>query len=255
MTVLGYDEAMDTHDDVLVRGAADLGFALTAEQRALFRRYQALLIEENPLAGITAVVEPEEVQRRHFLESIAVAPALTSLGLPLPKDGRLADVGSGGGFPGLPLAIVLPLLRATLIESHGRRSAFLERLVAALGMESRVDVVHARAEEAGRRPELREGHNIVVSRAVAPLRVLAELALPLLREGGILAAVKGSRARDEIAEAGPALAELGGGEPQVVPIAVAGAGVRPVLVVVQKVATTPQRYPRRVGVPKRRPLS
>lgn len=245
-----------TYDDaVLAEGAARLGLPLDERQRASFARYYALLAAENVAAGITTVIDPEGVQRRHFLESMAVLPALAAHGFPLGDGTRLIDVGSGGGFPGAVLAIVVPGLRATLLESHGRRAAFLARLIEALGLAARVRAVCARAEDAARIEGEREAYDIAVARALAPLAALAELMLPFVRPGGMLAAIKGSRAPDEVVEAGAAIAALGGGEAELAPLTVPEATAHaPVLVLVRKLRPTPDRYPRRAGVPQRRPL-
>ncbi len=241
-----------TYDDTpLVEGARALGLSLDGEQRAAFARYYELLTAENEAAGITTVVDAEGVQRRHFLESLAVLPALGSRGIALGEGARLIDIGSGGGFPGAPLAIAVPGLRATLLESHGRRAAFLRSLAEALGLADRVRIVQARAEDAARTPEEREAYDVAVARAVAPLPALAELALPFVRVGGALAAIKGSRAPAEVEQSRAALAALGGGDAELAPL---GAGPLS-LVVVRKLRATPDRYPRRAGAPRRRPLA
>ncbi len=237
-------------DTVLREGAAALGLALTEEQLGAFARYYALLMEENEAAGLTTVVEPSAVQGRHFLESLALGAVLAWAGVSL-EGASAVDLGSGTGFPGVPLAIATPRLRVALVESHGRRAGFLLRLVNELGLHPRLRVVNARAEDAARLPEERERHDIALARA--PMPVLAELALPFLRVGGVLAAIKGSRAREEIVSAELAIWELGGGAAEV--LALLGDGPwAPSVVLVRKERPTPVRYPRRAGVPQRRPL-
>ena len=165
----------------------------------------------------------------------------------------MADLGSGAGFPGVPIAIAEPAVTLTLIESHTRRAEFLEQLVAELALPA-VTVVRGRAEDAGRMPELRAGFDVAVARALAVMPVLVEYALPLLREGGLLATPKGSRARDELAAAGPAIAALCGEtlEPRELSLP---AGAAPQLVLlVRRTGALDERYPRRAGVPSRRPL-
>ena len=212
-------------------------------------------MEENESAGLTTVVEPAAVQQRHFLESLALVPVLSRASVSL--DGASAvDLGSGGGFPGVPLAIATPSLRIALVESHGRRASFLTRLVRELGLDARLRVLNARAEDAARIAEEREAHDVVLARALAPLPVLVELALPFLRIGGVLAAIKGSRAREEAASATGALQHLGGGEADVLemPVLPGDGTSAPALVLVRKERPTPSRYPRRAGMPQRRPL-
>ncbi|PKN79604.1 MAG: 16S rRNA (guanine(527)-N(7))-methyltransferase RsmG, partial [Chloroflexi bacterium HGW-Chloroflexi-9] len=193
----------------LLDEAARLGLTLTEPQRAAFEAYLDLIEAQNEWAGITSIADPAEMQRRHFGESLALLVALRSAGLLTGAPVRVADLGPGGGFPGLPMRIVDPSLRLTLIESHGRRCDFMREVIATLGLEG-VEVVQARAEDAGRQPALREGFDLVIARALAAVRVLVEYGLPLLKPGGVLATPKGSRWHDELEEAGHALSELGG---------------------------------------------
>ena len=163
------------------------------------------------------------------------------------------DIGSGAGFPGLPIKIAHPDLRLTLLESNEKQAAFLERVTAELSLEG-VSVVAARAEEAGRLPEHRAAYALVLARAVAPLRVLAELALPFLAIDGVLAAPKGSAAPREVREAQAALEELGGTVEDTVRLKVPAQERAPTLLIVRKTGETPERYPRRPGIPRKRPL-
>ena len=239
---------------VLAAEAERLGLRLDRRALERFERYLELLESWRGRAGLTADVEPELVQRRHFGESLALLVTLREAGLLTPgSPAAVVDVGAGAGFPGLPLRIVEPAPELTLIESHGRRCRFLETVVEELALE-RVSVVQARAEEAGRDPALRERFDVAVARAVAPLAVLVEYALPLLRPGGVLAAPKGSRAARELREAAAAIDALGGcaEEPQPLPLP---EGAPPQqLLLVRRCGALPQRYPRRPGIPHKRPL-
>lgn len=234
--------------------AERLGLPLDAATRARFARYLELLLEWNERAGLTAVSDPEAVVRRHFGESLALLVALRQRGLlTAGARARVADLGPGGGFPGVPMALIDPAIELVLIEAQERRCAFLRALVAALELPQ-ARVVHARAEEAGRDPALRAGCDLVVARALAPLAVLVEYALPLLREGGVLAAPKGSRADDELAAAQHAIAALGGEALAPLPLPLpAGAPPQQVMLVRRRGELDP-RYPRRPGVPAKRPL-
>lgn len=239
---------------LLTIDAERLGFPLTPAQCASFERYRDLLIEGNERAGLTTVTDPGEIERRHFGESLALLAVLRDGGLaggdaPV----RVADLGPGAGFPGVPMRIVDPSLRLTLIESHARRAAFLEQLVRELALDG-VTVHQARAEDAGRAPDLRAAFDLVVARALAPMPVLVEYALPLLRDGGVLAAPKGSRALDELDAARGAIAALGGValEPRPLPLP-AGAPPQHVLLV-RRSGPLDDRYPRRAGIPAKRPL-
>lgn len=237
----------------LAAEVARLGLALTAEQYDAFERYLELTLERNEWAGITSISDEAEIQRRHFAESLALLVALRSAGLLAGTHVRVADLGAGGGFPGLPMRIVDPSLRLTLIESHGRRCDFMREVVAALGLDG-VDVVQARAEDAGRDPALRAAFDLVVARALAAVRVLAEYGVPLLRDGGVLATPKGSRWQDELADAGHALEELGGVALDPIPMSLEPGAPEQAVVLIQRRGDLSDRYPRRAGIPSKRPL-
>ncbi|MBI2913704.1 MAG: 16S rRNA (guanine(527)-N(7))-methyltransferase RsmG [Chloroflexi bacterium] len=234
----------------LSEGAKRLRFSLSAPQVAAFSTYYRELIAERPRAGLTSLPGSEAIQRRHFLESLALLRALKDAGAFGPS---AIDIGSGAGFPGLPIKIVRPGLALTLVEATGKKAEFLERLVQRLGLAG-VRVVHARAEELARDAEHRGVYHLALARAVAPLPVLVELALPFLRLGGYLAAPKGSAAPREVKEAAAALTACGGQIEVVQPLDLPGPGPIPTLVLVRKVAETPERYPRRPGIPAKRPL-
>jgi len=231
-----------------------LGLDLTPEQRSAFERHLDLLEDWNERAGLTAIRDRDEVTRRLFGESLALLLSLRADGvLEAGHAARVADIGPGGGFPSVPMRIVDPSLQFVLIESQRRRCEFLEALVTELELDG-VEVVNARAEEAGRAEALRGSFDLVVARAVAPLAVLVEYALPLLKVGGVLATPKGSRASEELTDAGAAISALGG--VALAPLALAlpeGAPAQQVLVV-RRDGTLDDRYPRRPGVPSKRPL-
>ena len=236
--------------DTLARDAKRLRFDLDPQQLRAFRTYLAELEAARPRLRLTALTDPEAVQRRHFLEPLALLGALEQLGsLPEPA----IDIGSGAGFPGLPIKIVRPALRLTLVEAHGKRAEFLEQVARALGLAG-VTIVNARAEDAARDPAHREAYRLALARAVAPLPTLVELALPFLPTGGLLAAPKGSGAQREVREAAAALAACGGVVESVQTLEVPNAPVPPTLVLVRKTSPTPARFPRRAGIPSKRPL-
>ena len=237
----------------LLDEATRLGLTLTEPQRAAFEAYLGLIEAQNEWAGITSIADPAEMQRRHFGESLALLVALRSAGLLTGTPVRVADLGPGGGFPGLPMRIVDPSLRLTLIESHGRRCDFMREVIATLGLEG-VEVVQARAEDAGRQPALREGFDLVVARALAAVRVLVEYGLPLLKPGGVLATPKGSRWRHELEEAGHALSELGGVALEPVAMPLPPGVPEQAVVLVRREGALSDRYPRRAGMPVKRPL-
>lgn len=236
--------------EVLLKGARRLGLDLEENQIALFHRYLQELVEWNKKINLTAIVEPREVQAKHFLDSLTV-----SLAIPreVMSQGTLVDVGSGAGFPGLPLKILWPGLRVTLVESVGKKAAFLRHLVEALELEG-VEVRNQRAESLAQDPRFRETFDVAVSRAVADMSTLAELTLPFCKVGGTAVAQKKSDIEDEMRRSERAVSLLGGalGRTQVVDMEEIGEPRW--LVVLTKLAASPLRYPRRPGLPAKRPL-
>lgn len=215
----------------------------------------ALLDAWRDRAGLTSLTDPAAVQRRHFGESLALLVALRGAGVLTPgTTASMVDVGSGAGLPGLPMRILEPSLRLTLVESHRRRASFLETVVETLDLEG-VEVVTARAEEAGRDPAYRERFDVAVARAVAPLPVLVEYLLPLLRPGGVMAAPKGSSAERELREAEAAIDHLGGCAEVPVPLSLPDGTAPQQVLVVRRCGELPERFPRRPGIPSKRPLS
>lgn len=231
-----------------MQDTAVFGITLTPGQIAQFARYQSLLLEWNQRINLTAIRQPDEIQRRHFLDALSCVQVTGDL------NGRsLIDVGTGAGFPGLPLKILCPALRLTLVESVAKKSRFLEAVAAALEL-SDVAIVAERAEVLGQDPAYRGQYDWAVARAVAELRVLLEYLLPFCRLGGRVLAQKGDGAADEAANADQALAALGGTLQQIVPIQLPQREEVHYLVVVEKTAVTPTQYPRRPGIPAKRPL-
>lgn len=226
-----------------------------------FVRYRDLLLAASARMSLTALRDPEAIERQHFVESVAFGAALVRAGLMCGSE-AIVDVGAGAGFPGLPLRLVWPELRLTLLEATTKKAAFLRDAVETLGLHD-VRVVNARAEEAGRDPALRSTFDLAVSRAVAPLPLLAEWTLPLVHSGGCTAALKGSRLDEEIAAARAAIDRCGGGQPRELPFPLAaegsslpaGSAPRPRIVVVPKVRRTPSWWPRRTGAAAKYPLT
>jgi 16S rRNA (guanine527-N7)-methyltransferase len=238
--------------DLLARTAEGLGLPLNAQQLQQFEDYYHQLIAANRRVSLTSITDYQEVQRRHFGESLAVVAALYRAGVLKPDEGaRVLDLGTGAGFPGLPMRIVHPALRLTILEATRKKTAFLEQLLARLALQD-VAVITERAEAVAHEPAHRESYDLVLARAVAPLAVLVELVLPFLKVGGFLAAPKGSRAPQEIAEAGHALALCGGRTLSAEPLP--SPTLPLTLVLVEKMAPTPAAYPRRPGIPTKRPL-
>ncbi len=235
---------------VLVDGARELGVELSQVQLERFQRYYEVLTDWSQRVSLTAVRDEEGVQRRHFLESIALISILEIEGLSL-KDRSLIDVGSGAGIPGIPLKILEPSLRLTLVEAKQRKSEFLQALLPELSLYD-VTIVTRRAEEAARDPRHREQYDYAVAKALAPLRTLAELTLPFARMGGVVLAPKGKETEREVKEAGAALETLKGSLRGVEPLPLAEPSQNVILL--DKVLPTPERFPRRPGMPAKRPL-
>jgi 16S rRNA (guanine527-N7)-methyltransferase len=231
---------------LLAETAAAWGLALDARQLDQFAAYGDELRRWNARVNLTTITDEREIVTRHFLDSLRCALSWGE------NPASLADVGAGAGFPGVPLKILRPELRLTLVESVEKKAAFLRHIVATLDLHG-VAVVVARAEALGRAPAQREQYDVVVARAVAELRVLAEYCLPLCRVGGRFLAPKGPHVADEVAAARRAIETLGGGVAAIEAVDVPGVERRS-LVVVEKIAATPPHYPRGVGAPAKRPL-
>ena len=235
---------------VLADGLQELGLHVTQQQLERFQRYMEVLMEWSERVSLTAVRDEEGIQRRHFLESAALVPALHEQGFTF-REHSLIDVGSGSGVPGLPLKILEPSLQLTLVEAKQRKAEFLIALLPELGL-SDVTVLTRRAEEVAHDPRYREQYDFAVAKALAPLRTLAELTLPFVRMGGLVLAPKGKETEAEVKDARVALETLNGSVRAVEPIRLAEPEQN--VVIIDKELPTPQRFPRRPGVPAKRPL-
>ena len=249
---------------LLQQGSQRLGIPLTDEQLDQFARYHETLVDWNQRMNLTSIIEWEEVQTKHFLDSLVGLPLLAEeMGLSLPLSEslsgsplgplHLADVGTGAGFPGVPLKIAAPSLRLTLIDGTGKKVQFLSHLRDKLGLKQ-VDVVQGRAEELGRQATHREQFDVAVARAVAPLNTLLEYLLPLVKVGGWAMIYKGARAAEEFVEARRAIDELGGETTRFAPVEVPFLEGQRFVLLIKKVGETPERYPRGQGLARKEPL-
>lgn len=227
---------------------AMLGIRLTKDQVDALRVYEHELLEWNARFNLTAIDDPQKVRIKHFLDSLTCLCVLRET----PFE-SLIDVGTGAGFPGLPIKIVYPHIRLTLVESVGKKAAFCRHMVETLGLDN-VEVIQERAEALGHIQMHREQYDWAVARAVAILPVLAEYLLPLVRMGGGMLAMKGELAPAEAHAAEHAARVLGGHLRRLVPIHLPGVAEERYLVVMDKIAATPKPYPRRVGLPAKKPL-
>lgn len=240
---------IDKTYQILYYGAQQFNLSLTQPQLSAFAQYNQELIAWNQRVNLTRIVEPEKITVKHFLDSLSVCQALPDL----PPGFSIIDVGSGAGFPGLPLKIALPDIRLTLVESTGKKTAFLQHIVDTLNL-SGVTVLTIRAEEAGQQSEHREQYDVAVARAVSTLPVLAEYTLPLVKVSGLVIVQKGQHPAEEVKAAARALEVLGGKIRQILPVAVPGLNAERHLLVIDKHKPTPKQYPRRPGLPAKRPI-
>ena len=211
---------------------------LSSRQEEQFEIYYDLLIRRNEVMNLTAITEKTEVYEKHFLDSLALTQALSFRG-----DESLIDLGTGAGFPGIPLKILFPDLSVVLADALLKRVGFLNEVIEALKLE-KITAVHSRAEDLGHDPAFREKSDFCVSRAVAPLNILAEYCLPLVKTGGVFAAYKSAAAKEEAEEANNAFMLLGGGHVEIREMTIGPSRLLRSFVLVEKSAETPAKYPR-----------
>lgn len=239
---------MNAFTQRLSRSLSAMGVEATDTQLIQFERYHALLLDWNTRMDLTAVLEEDEMIDRHYVDS--VTPLTGDF---IPQGAKVIDVGTGAGFPGVPLAILRPDIEVTLLDALGKRCTFLEAVVKALSLSCRV--IHSRAEDAGRDKTLRERFDVVLSRAVAPLPVLLEYTLPLSRVGGAVVAFKGPGVREEWDQGRRAAHLLGGRLSEPVLVSIPGReDWNHLIVSCGKEKPSPRIYPRKAGIPKKTPL-
>lgn len=238
-----------TEEKILLRDCcAEMGISLTDAQLEQFMTYLSLLLEWNEKMNLTAITEKRDVILKHFADCLSLIPALEwQEGL------RVIDVGTGAGFPGLPLKIACPNMEMTLLDSLQKRIGFLEEVVRRLELDG-VYCIHSRAEDGGQSPDYREKYDLCVSRAVANLAVLSEYCLPFVKVGGRLAALKGPDAAAEVEQAQGALRKLGGKVVEIRDVAIPFTELSHKLVFIEKIAPTPKQYPRKAGKIGKAPL-
>ena len=237
--------------EMLEFGAKKLGLHLTPRQLEQFHIYYQELIDWNQRVNLTAITDYEEVQIKHFLDSLTLVLALKQ---PICSDNfRLIDVGAGAGIPGIPLKILLPDIKLVLLDSTAKKAVFLHHLKHKLGLDD-VEVVVGRAEEVAHEAQYREQFELVLSRAVARLPTLVELALPFCTIGGSFIAQKKGVIDPEISQAAKAISLLGGNLREAKRVDLEEFTDEYQLVIIDKVLPTPQQYPRRPGIPAKRPI-
>lgn len=237
---------MTDFKQILVESAGQAGFVLSEKQLLQFEKYYEMLIETNKVMNLTALTEPHDVAVKHIVDSLmAYADYFPGK--------VLADVGTGAGFPGIPLKIFCPSLKVVLIDSLAKRLNFLQRVIDELGLQQ-IECVHLRAEDAGKNSGHREKYDIVTARAVARLSVLSEYCLPLVKVGGMFVALKGAKYKEEIASAAKALNVLGGKLVNARQVELPGLDDGRAVVSIKKIKPSPKAYPRKAGLPEKNPL-
>jgi len=242
------NEMLMPPDDI--RAAADqLDVALRDEQWQQLARYLNLLLEHNQRFNLTGIRDPHQAWHRHVIDSLTLLPGLNDLD----DHAAVVDVGTGGGLPGIPLAIARPDIKMSLLDATAKKLRFLELVIEDLALQ-RCSVIEGRAETIGQDSRFRERFDLAVSRAVGPMAQLLEYVLPLVRVGGWALAMKGPSVEEELKGAGDALMKLGGGDVEVIQAYPEAFDIDTVIVAVAKTQATPKDYPRAPGIPKQSPL-
>ncbi|MDH5101007.1 16S rRNA (guanine(527)-N(7))-methyltransferase RsmG [Lactobacillus kefiranofaciens] len=225
-------------------------FQLTDKQKEQFKLYFNFLIEFNQHVNLTRITAEDEVYLKHFYDSIT---PLFVFGTIFKDGASLCDIGAGAGFPSIPLKILKPTLRVTIVDSLAKRLTFLKELIAKLGLDN-VELVHGRAEDVGQNKLYREKFDIVTARAVARMSVLSEYCLPLVKQGGYFVALKGPKAQAELDDGSKAITTLGGKLIKAEELTLPESEEERTLVLMQKIKPTPKKYPRQAGTPRRKPI-
>ena len=234
--------------DLMKEAANEVGLELTEVQYEQFIKYMRLLQEWNEKINLTAITEDEEVVKKHFIDCIK---AFKSDKIKNAK--TIIDVGTGAGFPGLPIAIMNPNVEVTLLDSLNKRINFLNLVVRELGLKN-VKTIHSRAEDGARKPELREKFDIATSRAVANMAVLSEFCMPYVKKGGYFVALKGPSIDEELENGSNAIKILGGELKDIIEISIEETDLKHNIVEVKKIKTCPKTYPRKAGTVNKKPL-
>ena len=235
-----------TFNEELLEKASVLDVRFSVEQMEQFNKYMNLLIEWNEKMNLTAIIEPSEIILKHFIDSITILKDIKD-------DSTVVDVGTGAGFPGIPLSIMNPTLKITLVDSLNKRLIFLQEVIKELNLKN-VELIHARAEEFGRNKKYREKFDIATSRAVANLATLSEYLLPLVKINGQAISMKAGNASQEIEEAQKAIKTLGGHINRIDEFYLPQTDIARTIIIIDKIKETPNQYPRKAGTPSKEPI-
>ena len=228
----------------------ELGFALDGGQEEQFLIYYELLVKWNEVMNLTAITEYDQVLKKHFVDSLSLIKAVSDIA---DRDYTLIDVGTGAGFPGIPLKIVYPELKLVLLDSLNKRVKFLQEVIEKLDLK-KIDAVHGRAEELAIKAEYREQFDCCVSRAVANLASLSEYCLPFVKPGGCFVPYKSEKIQEEIKGAEKAVRILGGKMEEQKEFLLPGSDIYRCLLCIRKIQETPKKYPRKAGTPTKEPI-
>lgn len=231
-----------------MKDLSEFNIMLSDIQVQQFMTYYELLVEWNGFMNLTAITEYEEVLKKHFVDSLSLAKACD-----LTKNISLIDIGTGAGFPGIPLKIAFPDLKVTLLDSLNKRVQFLNTVIEKLKLTD-IDTIHGRAEDFARSDSLREQYDICVSRAVANMTTLSEYCIPFVKKGGIFVSYKSEKIVEERQEAEKAISILGGCIENQIQFNLPDSDICRILFVIRKTGTTPKKYPRKAGMPAKEPL-
>lgn len=233
---------------ILEKGFIELGINITDKQKEQFVKYYEMLVETNKVMNLTAITEFEEVMVKHFIDSLLLVRDVD-----MTEIESFIDVGTGAGFPGIPIKIVFPHIKVTLLDSLNKRLKFLDSLINELDLKD-VYTVHGRAEDLAHKEENREKFDLCVSRAVANLATLSEYCIPFIKQGGIFISYKAIDSNEEINEASKAINVLGGKIVSTNTYELPCSDMERVLVVIDKIKHTPNKYPRKAGTPSKEPI-
>lgn len=229
---------------------SQIGVTLSEKQMEQFFQYYEMLIQWNEVMNLTAITEMDQVVTKHFVDSMSLVKAVSELGS---KEIRIMDLGTGAGFPGIPLKIAFPHLKITLLDSLNKRINFLNEVIEVLGLQN-VETCHGRAEDFGHRKEYREQYDLCASRAVANLSTLTEYCLPFVKVGGQFVSYKSGNVDNELKESSKAIKILGGEAGKVCSFVLPGTDFARTLVPIKKIKMTGNKYPRKAGTPSKEPL-